>query len=71
MEQEFNKSFCPIYWKANLTIEEAAVYFNIGQTKIRSLIEANPKASWTLRVGKKNLIKKNLFTEFLNSMSEI
>lgn len=71
MEQITDKLFCPIYRKSNLTVEEAAVYFGIGQTKIRSLISANPRAKWTLKVGNKTLIKKELFTEYLDNMTEI
>ena len=46
----------PIYQKQNLTIEEAAVYSNIGQSKLRELTD-NDSCRFVIWVGKKRLIK--------------
>ena len=44
----------PIYQKQNLTIEEAAVYSNIGQSKLRELTD-NDSCRFVIWVGKKRL----------------
>jgi len=56
--------------KPNLTIEEAANYFNIGETKLRELTD-EPKCNYVLFVGRKRLIKRKLFEEFLNTAYSI
>ena len=60
----------PIYEKSNLTIKEYAEYSNIGEHKLRELVEkANRK--YVLRVGNKTLIKRKLFDEFIEKQLEI
>lgn len=60
----------PIDKKALLTIMEAAELTNIGQNKIRELINT-PTCPFVLRVGTKNLIKRERFLSFLESKSVI
>lgn len=60
----------PIYEKANLTLDEAAAYFNIGKDKIRELSNA-PNCEYVLFVGEKRLIKRRLFEKFLEGMYSI
>ncbi|MSS38317.1 excisionase [Clostridium porci] len=60
----------PIDKKALLTIPEAAELTNIGQNKIRELIDG-PTCPFVLRVGSKNLIKKERFLSFLENKSVI
>ena len=60
----------PIYEKSNLTLEEAAAYFNIGINKIREISD-NDKCTFVLRVGNKRLIKRKLFEEYLSKMYSI
>ena len=50
----------PIYEKSNLTLEEAAAYFNIGVNKLRQLTD-DDKCPFVLWVGSKRLIKRKLF----------
>ncbi|MFR8294665.1 MAG: excisionase [Ruminococcus sp.] len=45
-----------MFQKQNLTIEEAAVYSNIGQHKLRELT-ADERCPFVLWVGNKRLIK--------------
>lgn len=52
----------PIFQKQNLTIEEAAVYSNIGQHKLRELT-ADERCPFVLWVGNKRLIKRRQFDE--------
>ena len=51
----------PIYEKSNLTLEEAAAYFNIGINKIREISDSD----------KCTLIKRKLFEEYLSKMYSI
>ena len=54
----------PIYYKQNLTIEEAAVYSNIGQNKLRQMTD-DEDCKFVLWVGNKRLIKRKLFDEYI------
>ena len=56
----------PIWEKANLTIEEAAEYSNIGICKLNELAR-NPRCPFVLYVGRKKLIKRKEFEKFLAS----
>lgn len=55
---------CPIYEKSNLTLEEAAAYFNIGINKLREMSESE-KCPFVLWVGNKRLIKRRKLDEYL------
>lgn len=54
----------PIWHKAALTIDEAAAYSNIGRNQLRWMISA-PECPFVLTIGKKKLIKRELFDEFI------
>lgn len=56
--------------KLNLTIEEAAVYSNIGICKIQELAR-NPKCPFVLYVGRKKFIKRKEFEKFLSTEVEL
>ena len=60
----------PIYEKANLTLDEAAAYFNIGTGKLRELTDscACPFVLW---VGSKRLIKRKKFEKYLDNIFSI
>ena len=60
----------PIWQKVNLTIEEAAAYSNIGINRINELAR-NPHCSFVLYVGKKKLIKRKQFEEYIDNHIEI
>ena len=55
----------PIYEKSNLTLEEAAAYFNIGVNKLRQLTD-DDKCPFVLWVGSKRLIKRQKMDEYLS-----
>lgn len=55
----------PIWEKVNLTLEEAAAYFNIGQNKIREITNSKECEKYTLFVGNKRLIKRKPFEKYL------
>lgn len=56
--------------KLNLTIEEAAVYSNIGICKIKELLKM-PNCPFVLYIGKKKLIKRKEFEKYISSSIEL
>lgn len=60
----------PVWEKSNLTIEEAAAYFGIGQNKLRELTSDN-NCSFVLWCGSKRLIKRKAFERYLENMYSI
>ena len=61
---------CPIWEKANLTISEAVIYFNIGENTLRAILD-KPDSTFVLNVGKKKLIKRKEFEKWLQNQSQI
>lgn len=53
--------------KYMLTIDEAAQYFNIGKNKLRELAK-EPGCTFAVYVGKKCLIKRNSFEQYLDNI---
>lgn len=64
------KNTIPIYEKYALTIEEAAEYSNIGQNKINELLK-DPRCTFVLWVGRKKLVKRKAFEDFISKQVEI
>lgn len=64
------KEDVPIYFKQNLTLEEAAAYSNIGINRLTYLI-SQPNCNFVLHVGNKRLIKRRLFDEFIEQVDII
>ena len=60
----------PIWEKANLTIEEAAAYFGIGENKLRTMTDGE-NCPFVLWVGSKRLIKRRKFEKFLEEQYSI
>lgn len=60
----------PIEKKANLTLNEAAAYFNIGRDKLRELSN-EPNCRFVLFVGERRLIKRRLFEEYLDGIYSV
>lgn len=54
----------PIWEKSNLTLKEAAEYFNIGTDKLREITNEE-SCDFVLFVGTKRLIKRLKFEKFL------
>ena len=57
--------------KYALTIGEAAVYFGIGEKKLRGMIEEYKYRGLFIQNGVKIMIKRKKFEEFLNDMDVI
>lgn len=66
LEEQENK--VPICQKLNLTLREAAEYSKIGVNRLSDMV-SNPKCDFALFVGKKKLIKREKFEDFINSDS--
>lgn len=60
----------PIWEKSNLTLEEAAAYFNIGINKLREISDSD-NCSFVLWVGNKRLIKREKLDDYLSKMFSI
>ena len=56
----------PINQKAVLTIREAALYSNIGINKIETMLKEKD-CTYCLRVGRKRLVKRRQFEDYLDS----
>ncbi len=56
--------------KPTLTIEEAACLYNIGENKLRSLTDED-NCPYVLFVGRKRLIKRRKFDEFIDKAYSI
>ncbi len=56
----------PLWERYVLTIEEAAVYFHIGEKRLRALVLEQPNADFYLRNGNRVLIKRKLFEKFID-----
>lgn len=69
MEKKLDK--VPISEKYMLTISEACEYFNIGDKKLRKLIDENKDAEYLMTNGTKYLIKRKLFEKFVDQTSSI
>lgn len=59
------KPYVPICEKCALTIEEAAEYSNIGQNKISEMLKM-PRCTFVLYVGKKKLVKRKEFENYIS-----
>ena len=62
------KKEVPIAQKANLTVQEAAAYFNIGEKKLRELTQGD-RCPFVLYCGTKRLIKRESFKATLKHYS--
>ena len=61
---EIQNKFC-------LTIDEAVIYFNIGEKKLRKLVSDNLDSGFIIQNGVKFLIKRKRFEDFLNDLTAI
>ena len=60
----------PIDKKMTLTIREAAAYSNIGRNTLYKMLQ-DPRCPFVLYVGKRGLIKRKKFEEYIDSRIEI
>ncbi len=57
----------PVSERYTLSVEEAAIYYGIGQKRLRSLIAEKPDADYLLTVGNRTQFKRKLFEEYIDS----
>lgn len=69
--REIDKNTVPIWEKFALTISEATEYFNLGEKKMRYLVNEYSDSGFILQNGTKILIKRKKFEEFLNETSMV
>jgi excisionase family DNA binding protein len=60
----------PIWEKTNLTLTEAAEYYNIGVNKLREMTNSED-CPYVLWVGNKRLIKRQQFNKYLDKVYSI
>ena len=60
----------PVWRKVTITKEEAAAYSHIGINKLEELLKI-PNCPFVFYVGKKKLIKRKEFEEFIESSREV
>ncbi|MBE5834764.1 MAG: helix-turn-helix domain-containing protein [Butyrivibrio sp.] len=60
----------PIWEKQLLTIDEAALYTNIGQNRISELLK-KPSCSFVIYIGRKKLVKRKEFEKYLSENIEL
>ena len=66
-----NETQVQIQNKFCLTIDEAVIYFNIGEKKLRKLVSDNLDSGFIIQNGVKFLIKMKRFEDFLNDLTAI
>lgn len=58
----------PIHEKATISIQEAVAYTGIGEHKIRELVNQR-NCDFVIKIGNKNLIKRQKFEKFLENQN--
>ncbi len=60
----------PIWQKVTLTKEEAAAYSGIGKNTLNKLMHG-PRCTFALRIGRRVLIKRKEFEQYISETDEI
>lgn len=61
----------PLWEKYTLTVEEAALYFRIGENKLRKLISDDKNATYILWNGNRPQIKRVMFEKMVDRLTLI
>ena len=61
----------PLWEKYTLTVEEAALYFRIGENKLRKLISEDKNALYILWNGNRPQIKRIMFEKLVDGLTLI
>lgn len=61
----------PVWEKYTLTIKEAAVYFRIGENKLRRLVNENKDAEYIIWNGNRPQIKRIKFEKMIDGIDTI
>lgn len=66
-----DRTVIPLWNRYTLTIQQASEYFNIGEKKMRQIVQENPTADYILSNGTKTLIKRMRFEHFIDEVSSL
>lgn len=61
----------PLWERYTLTVEEAAIYFRVGQNKLRRIIQENPDADYLIWNGNRPQIKRIMFEKYIDRLTLI
>ena len=61
----------PWWEKYSLSIKETATYYNIGENKLRDLLNNNPDLPFIVRVGQRITINRKKFEDWYDQVSDI
>lgn len=61
----------PLWHKVTLSVDEMYAYTSIGRETIRGLTKLPEAKDFTIKIGKRTLIKRKRFEEFLEQMNSI
>ena len=72
-EKDNNYNEVPMWKKFLLTVKEASLYFNIGENKMHRIVNEYLDSDYKFVVqnGGRNMIKRQMFEEFLNQTTSI
>ena len=71
MEEYFLKENLSIAHKYSLSVSEAALYFGIGEKRLRAIINENQGADYILEIGTHIRIKREKFEVYLNNATAL
>lgn len=61
----------PVWEQFTLSIDEAAAYFRIGESKLRKIVSENKDADFILWNGNRPQIKRTLFEKYIEKCNLI
>ena len=72
-EKDNNYNEVPMWKKFLLTVKEASLYFNIGENKMHRIVNdyLDSDYKFVVQNGGRNMIKRQMFEEFLNQTTSI
>lgn len=72
-EKDNNYNEVPMWKKFLLTVKEASLYFNIGENKMHRIVNdyLDSDYKFVVQNGGRNMIKRQMFEEFLNQTTLI
>ena len=69
--QTMKEIMIPIWERYALTVNEAAEYYHIGESKLRRIAEENPDADFIIMNGNRVLFKRQKFDNFLDKATAV
>lgn len=61
----------PLWERYTLSVEEAAIYFRVGQNKLRHVIQESPDADFIIWNGNRPQIKRIKFEQYIDRLTLI